>query len=145
MTSAKPDSVSFEQLLANLVQRNVIESIGELKLEVAELTRLVRAALSEQAALRAPEQEWLSVQAVARIVGAHDDTVKSWIQRGELKASRKGRKYQIRRRDLDEFMMSQPVGPSDASIVDRVFEQMMAKRRSSKPGAEDGVRLSAAP
>jgi excisionase family DNA binding protein len=49
--------------------------------------------------------ELLTVADIAGIVGAHEQTVRSWIRSGELKAARFGTRmgYRIRLQDYEEF------------------------------------------
>jgi excisionase family DNA binding protein len=58
---------------------------------------------AEQA--RDPEQ-LLTVADTASHIGAHEQTVRLWIKRGELKASKFGTRigYRIRRADYDAFL-----------------------------------------
>lgn len=53
-----------------------------------------------------PEQ-LLTVADIASHIGAHEQTVRLWIKRGELKASKFGTRigYRIRRADYDAFLI----------------------------------------
>ena len=65
--------------------------------------------------------ELLTVEQVAHLLKVIPDTVRSWIQSGTLKASRPGngtrpgRKYRVRRSDLDAFVASSERRPATAS------------------------------
>lgn len=71
--------------------------------------------------------ELLTVDQVAPILKVIPDTVRSWIQSGTLRASRPGngarpgRKYRIRRADLDAFVASSQGLPRSPEAV-RVSE-----------------------
>ena len=51
--------------------------------------------------------EILTAEQVAKILQVHPFTVLKFIKQGKLKASKLGRVYRIRRRDVDEFLDSQ--------------------------------------
>ena len=67
--------------------------------------------------------ELLTVEQVAHLLKVIPDTIRSWIQSGALKASRPGngtrpgRKYRVRRSDLDAFVASSErlAGPPDVA------------------------------
>jgi excisionase family DNA binding protein len=62
--------------------------------------------------------ELLTVEQVAHLLKVIPDTIRSWIQTGTLKASRPGngarpgRKYRVRRSDLDAFVASSERRPA---------------------------------
>ena len=76
-------------------------------------------------------EELLTVEQVAQLLKVIPDTVRTWIQSGALRASRPGngtrpgRKYRVRRGDLDAFVASLKVTTAEAS----------APASSSSPGA----------
>lgn len=49
-------------------------------------------------------QAWLSPQQTAEIAGVSTRTIRSWISRGVLPATKHGRIVRIRRADLDAYM-----------------------------------------
>lgn len=51
--------------------------------------------------------EILTAEQVAKILQVHPFTVLKFIKQGKLKASKLGRVYRIRRRDVDEFLDNQ--------------------------------------
>jgi excisionase family DNA binding protein len=52
-----------------------------------------------------PEQdEWLSVDEIAKNLKMDVETVRNWIRRKQLKAYRFGRDYRIRQEDFDAFV-----------------------------------------
>ncbi|HET7077972.1 MAG TPA: AAA family ATPase [Chloroflexia bacterium] len=55
--------------------------------------------------------EWLSVDEVARELDLHRKTVERYIQKGELKASKVGPQYRIRRADLARFLGADQAAP----------------------------------
>lgn len=50
-----------------------------------------------------PEQ-WLTVDNIAKELGVHPETVRTWIRRRELKAVAIRRTYRIRQSDYDDFI-----------------------------------------
>lgn len=54
-----------------------------------------------------PEQEWLTVDQIAKEVGVSEETVRNWIRKKLLKAYKLGRDYKIKREDFNEFLESQ--------------------------------------
>jgi excisionase family DNA binding protein len=56
--------------------------------------------------------ELLTVADIAGHIGAHEQTVRGWIHRGELKASKFGARigWRIRRADDDDFLRRQLTG-----------------------------------
>jgi excisionase family DNA binding protein len=60
---------------------------------------------SRSADMRRADQ-LLTVASVARRTGAHEQTVRSWIKTGELKAARFGTRigYRIKRSDYEDFL-----------------------------------------
>jgi excisionase family DNA binding protein len=63
-------------------------------------------------------QEFLTVAEVAALLKINEQTVRNWIDRGELAAVRAGRRVRIRRSALDEVLtaVSEPKPPSAESI-----------------------------
>jgi len=57
--------------------------------------------------------EWLSVEAIAKELGLHPDTVRSWIRERKLQATKLGRDYRIRRADLDRFLKARTITPEE--------------------------------
>ncbi len=61
-----------------------------------------------------PEQdEWLSVEEIAKNVKMDVETVRNWIRRKQLKAYRFGRDYRIRREDFDAFVKERATTSDD--------------------------------
>lgn len=52
-----------------------------------------------------------SLDEAAQWLGLHRNTVKKWIARGELVASRPGKQYRIRQSDLDDFLRRKQITP----------------------------------
>jgi excisionase family DNA binding protein len=50
------------------------------------------------------QDQWLSVEEVAKILKMDEETVRRWIRAKQLKAFRFGRDYRIRRDDFDKFV-----------------------------------------
>ena len=67
--------------------------------------------------------ELLTAEQVAQILKVKPDTVRSWIQAGSLRASRPGngtrpgRKYRVRRSDLDAFVAESERRPAPPEVV----------------------------
>lgn len=55
--------------------------------------------------------EWLSVDEVARELDVHRKTIERYIQKGQLRASKVGAQYRIRRQDLSRFMGTDDAAP----------------------------------
>lgn len=74
--------------------------------------------------------EFLTVAEVAETLKVVDQTVRNWIDRGELTGVRVGsRRVRVRREDLDRFLESQAVQPTiSQSRADRIqsLEQQVA-------------------
>lgn len=56
----------------------------------------------------------LTPEEIADELGVHRQTVAAWLRSGELKGSRHGRRWYVRRSWLDEFMRPTNVGPDAA-------------------------------
>ena len=68
-------------------------------------------------------EELLTVEQVAQLLKVISDTVRTWIQSGALRASRPGngtrpgRKYRVRRGDLDAFVAASERLPAPPEVV----------------------------
>ncbi len=65
---------------------------------------------------RKPQEKLLTVKQVADIMSVDEKTIRSWIQRGDLRAVNIGRlrpEYRIRPADLDEFISHRQTDRSD--------------------------------
>lgn len=62
---------------------------------------------------RAVTQQYYSVDQVAALLGLHVKTVRAYVREGRLTATRIGKQYRIRRRDLEEFTGG-PLAEEDA-------------------------------
>ena len=68
-------------------------------------------------------EELLTVEQVAQLLKVIPDTVRTWIQSGALRASRPGdgtrpgRKYRVRRGDLDAFIAASERAPARPEVV----------------------------
>lgn len=68
-------------------------------------------------------EELLTVEQVAQLLKVIPDTVRTWIQSGALRASRPGdgtrpgRKYRVRRADLDAFIAASERAPARPEVV----------------------------
>jgi excisionase family DNA binding protein len=67
--------------------------------------------------------ELLTIEQVAQLLKVIPDTVRTWIQAGALRASRPGngarpgRKYRVRRVDLDAFVAASQRAPASQEVV----------------------------
>jgi len=48
--------------------------------------------------------EFYSIQELAKRVGVHENTVRNWIDRGELKAYKMGKVVRIKEEDFKQFV-----------------------------------------
>ena len=63
-----------------------------------------------------PQEKLLTVKQVADIMSVDEKTIRSWIQRGDLRAVNIGRlrpEYRIRPADLDEFISRRQTDRTD--------------------------------
>ncbi len=51
-----------------------------------------------------PEDEFLTVEEVAKRLKVKEFTIRDWIRKGELPAYKVGRDYRIRKEDFEEFL-----------------------------------------
>jgi excisionase family DNA binding protein len=59
------------------------------------------------------QDEWLSVDEIAKNLKMDVETVRNWIRRKQLKAYRFGRDYRIRREDFDAFVRERATAPDE--------------------------------
>ena len=57
--------------------------------------------------------EWLSVEYIAEELEVSVSTVRSWIRKKRLKATKIGRDYRIKRADYDKFLEERSTSPDD--------------------------------
>ena len=57
--------------------------------------------------------EWLSVEAIAKELGVHPDTVRGWIRTKKLRAFKFGRDYRVKREDYDKFVRERATTPGE--------------------------------
>ncbi len=57
--------------------------------------------------------EWLSVEAIAKELGVHPDTVRGWIRTKKLRAFKFGRDYRVKREDYDKFVRDRATTPDE--------------------------------
>jgi putative molybdopterin biosynthesis protein len=72
-----------------------------------------------------PEEEYLTVAEVARNLKLNQQTVRNWIDRGELPALRVGRRVRIKRSDYERYLRDGYNGGTPP------------ERESSSPSGED--------
>ncbi len=65
----------------------------------------------------AKSAEWLSVEAIAKELGVHPDTVRGWIRDRKIQATKLGRDYRIRRIDLDKFLKDRTITPEEQDDI----------------------------
>ncbi|HMR00959.1 MAG TPA: helix-turn-helix domain-containing protein [Candidatus Gracilibacteria bacterium] len=78
--------------------------------------------------------EILTAEQVAKILQVHPFTVLKFIKQGKLKASKLGRVYRIRRRDVDEFLDNQIQTPGEPKNKTTKSEKK-GRQKSSKKSA----------
>jgi excisionase family DNA binding protein len=61
-------------------------------------------------------QQYYSVDQVAELLGLHVKTVRAYVREGRLTATRIGKQYRVRRRDLEEFTGG-PLAEEDVSAT----------------------------
>ena len=128
MTDMRPKGTGWmlgiEEALREIVRDEVRQ---ELRHHREEMLVAVRAHDRPPPKTEPDPDELLTVDQVAPILKVIPDTVRSWIQSGTLRASRPGngarpgRKYRIRRADLDAFVASSQGLPRSPEAV-RVSE-----------------------
>ena len=102
----KKSDPDFESALGDFVRRLVRDEL-RLRQEVLET---IRAPDARPQGSEPNPNELLTVDQVAEVLKVIPDTVRTWIHSGSLKASRPGngtqpgRKYRVRRADLDAFL-----------------------------------------
>ena len=83
--------------------------------------------------------EFLTVKQVAEQLQVNPQTVRNWIDRGELLAVRAGqRRVRIRSRDLDAFLGAAPMGESEAR---EAFADALARTQTTGDDAELAAAL----
>lgn len=77
-------------------------------------------------------EEILTAEQVAKILQVHPFTVLKFIKQGKLKASKLGRVYRIRRRDVDEFLESQVEKPKETPEKQPETSERSSKNRKKR-------------
>jgi len=84
--------------------------------------------------------EILTAEQVAKILQVHPFTVLKFIKQGKLKASKLGRVYRIRRRDVDEFLdnqIEQKAQKSNTSKQKKATKSQKTEKVSGSPKTKD--------
>lgn len=76
---------------------------------------------------------FLTVAEVAERLRVNPQTVRNWIDRGRLPATRVGRRVRVRQADLGRFIAQGATGPADASVSTRTGQPSSAKSATSAP------------
>ena len=112
--------LGVEVALHELVRDVVRDELRHFREEMLEAIRAHdRAPPRNEPAL----DEFLTVEQVAQLLKVIPDTVRTWIQAGTLTASRPGngarpgRKYRVRRVDLDTFVAASQRAPTSQEVV----------------------------
>ena len=109
----------IEAALRDLLRDVVRDEFRHLREEMLEA---IRAHDQPPPANEPDPDELLTVDQVAQALKVIPDTVRAWIQSGALRASRPGngtrpgRKYRVRRADLDAFVASSQSLPTSPKI-----------------------------
>ena len=84
--------------------------------------------------------EILTAEQVAKILQVHPFTVLKFIKQGKLKASKLGRVYRIRRRDVDEFLdnqIEQKAQKSNTTKQKKATKSQKTDKASGSPKTKD--------
>jgi excisionase family DNA binding protein len=77
-----------------------------------------------------PEQEFLSVKQAARMAAVSAGTVRSWLQRGQLRRFGEGRVVRVRREDLVRLLAaSDGETPEASQSWDQQAAELLQRRR----------------
>jgi excisionase family DNA binding protein len=82
-----------------------------------------------------PSDQLLTVAEVAQLYKLNQQTVRNWIDRGELSCVRVGRRVRIRWEDMEAFM--EPAGPAPPACA-----QPSRQRRGKRSGMRVEVRAA---
>jgi excisionase family DNA binding protein len=108
----------IEAALRELVRDVVCDELRRLREEVLDA---IRAHHSPPPKNEPSREEFLTVEQIAQLLKVIPDTVRTWIQSGALRASRPGdgtgRKYRVRRRDLDAFVAASERAPAPPEVL----------------------------
>jgi excisionase family DNA binding protein len=106
--------------LRELVRDEVRNELRHHRVEILEALR----GLDKAPPMNEPNpDELLTVEQVAQLLKVIPDTVRTWIQSGALRASRPGdgtrpgRKYRVRRSDMDAFVAASQHRPAPPEVV----------------------------
>jgi excisionase family DNA binding protein len=111
-------------------------TLGELLQAMRELIRAELAPAHEpQAPARQSESEpppkFLTPQEAAEHCGVSEKTVRTWVQRGKLPASRAGRLLRIDRRDIEDYLTSGNGAPSSNRLdADALASNILFRRKA---------------
>jgi excisionase family DNA binding protein len=75
------------------------------------------------------QAEFISLQDVGDALGVDVQTVRRWIKAGRLRAFKPGKEYRVRKADLEEFLRTRQVRPSE--------ERLAEVREKFRPHAEE--------
>ena len=106
--------------LRELVRDEVRKELRHHRQEMLEALRLQGTPSSKN---EPDSDELLTAEQVAQILKVKAETVRSWIQSGALRATRPGngtrpgRKYRVRRSDLDAYVASSECRPAPPEVV----------------------------
>jgi excisionase family DNA binding protein len=112
--------LGIEAALRELLRDVVRDELRHLRDEMLEA---LRANDSPPPKSEPNPEELLTVEQVAQLLKVIPDTVRTWIQSGALRASRPGngtrpgRKYRVRRGDLDAFVAASQRLPAPPEVV----------------------------
>lgn len=112
--------LGIEAALRELLRDVVRDELRHLREEMLDA---IRAHGSPPPKNEPNSEELLTVEQVAQLLKVIPDTVRTWIQSGALRASRPGngtrpgRKYRVRRADLDAFVAASQRTPASQGVV----------------------------
>jgi excisionase family DNA binding protein len=95
-----------------------------------ELPEALAALMATAAPEPAPESRYLTPQEAAARCGVSEKTIRTWVQRGKLPASRAGRLLRIDRRDLEDYLTSGNGAPSSNRLdADALASNILFRRK----------------
>ena len=109
--------------IEDMLQRLVTKAVEDV------VERRLLPLMNERMTAVAAPAEWLSVNEAAKHAGVADDTVRDWIQRGDLPEHRAGRHLRVRRDELDRLLSHRSGDPVTDEAIDSAVTSILERRR----------------
>jgi excisionase family DNA binding protein len=109
--------------IEDMLQRLVTKAMEDV------VERRLLPLMSERIASLTAPAEWLKIGEAARHAGVADDTVRDWIQRGDLPEYRAGRHLRVRRDELDRFLSRRSTDAVTDEAIDSAVTSILERRR----------------